>query len=314
MPAYRVANSIFSSTIAFPGLPLQPAEQAQWAFRVRRARPQPCEEPAWYHCWQDTNQQVWLSLGRHSAGYLLRFHDLADFVLSADGTRIDCYPERATPLETIRHLLLDQVLPLLLSRMGHWAVHASAFATPAGAVALVGPSGHGKSTLAASFALHGYPVLTDDCLLLEERGAELVAIPSYPGVRLWGDSVEMLFAPTTAVAEVAHYTDKKRLSLREHPGHFSAEHHRLRRMYFLAEPASHDPPAPITITRMTPREAFMELVSASFKLGVDDPGVLAREFQLFERIATLPLFYRLAHPHDYAQLPAVRAAILEHLS
>ena len=93
----------------------------------------------------------------------------------------------------MRHLLLDQVMPLVLSR-DRLVLHASAVATPAGAAAFIGFTGAGKSTLAASLSAAGFPILSDDCLVIERDGRGFLARPFYPGARLWPDSVHAVGA------------------------------------------------------------------------------------------------------------------------
>src|SRR5207253_1964784 len=145
------------------------------------------------------------------SGYLFHFPELADFRIDAAGRTIRCHPVPGTPLETIRHLFLDQVIPLVLSKRGKLVVHASATLFSEGASAFIGMAGAGKSTLAASLADRGFPLLTDDCLLLEEKGHEFSVIPSYPGVRLWDEASSALFGQVPFSGPVAHYTQKKRL-------------------------------------------------------------------------------------------------------
>jgi hypothetical protein len=314
MPFYNIGHSILESNIALPGLAEIDHGTPQYRFQLRPARPTEPEDYAWFHHWHDSEQQIWLAFGRYEAGYLLRFPDLADFHLARDTAQIDCYPQAHTPLDTIAHLLLDQVFPVVLSWLGGLVAHASAVATPAGAIAFVGRSGRGKSTLAASLALQGFPLMTDDCLLLEEADSGLLATPSYPGARLWDDAIATLFDDAPAVTNVAHYTGKKRLALADGPVHFCCDRIPLRRMYFLASPEqAADDPA-IAITPLAARAAFMELVTYSFKLDVQDRSLLQREFHMLDRIAALPLFFRLSYPHDFAALPAVQQAILDHLS
>jgi hypothetical protein len=313
MPLYSIGHQIIDSNVALPGLAQVEQGRSQHRFRLRWARPAEPRECTWFHHWYTSDQEIWLALGRHESGYLLRFPELADFHLSLDARQIDCYPHANTPLDTIEHLLLDQVFPVVLSRSGGLVAHASAVATPAGAIAFVGSSGRGKSTLAASLALQGFPLITDDCLLLEEAEDGLLATPSYPGARLWDDSIETLFEDMPAVRDVAHYTDKKRLALADGQVHFCYDRVPLRRMYFLADPEQTADETTIEITPLAARAAFMELVAYSFKLDIDDRGVLQREFRRLDRIAALPLFFRLSYPRHFAMLPAVQRAVLDHL-
>src|SRR5262245_27814108 len=107
-------------------------------------------------------------LYRVDAGYLLRFPGLADFEISADGLAVRCQPTPETTDATSRHLYINQVLPLVLGRLGKMVFHASAVESDGGALAFVAESSRGKSTLAASFAMAGSPLLTDESVVLDE--------------------------------------------------------------------------------------------------------------------------------------------------
>ena len=105
---------------------------------------------SWFHHWSTRDDGVWLKFGARGEDYLLRFLDQGDFLISCDGKEVRCRPLPGTPASTVRHLFLDQVIPLLLSRRELLVLHASAVLTAHGAIAFVGKSGQGKSTLAAS--------------------------------------------------------------------------------------------------------------------------------------------------------------------
>ena len=172
-----------------------------------------------FHSWRvpGRRSRPWLSIGRFADGYRLRFPDMADFEVTTAGDRITCRPVARLAASTLRHLLLDQVLPLALSRSGRLVLHASAVHIPRlGSVAFVGPTGCGKSTLAAALGLRGCQVLTDDCLVVDQSETSKkkpgsMAVPGYPGLRLWRDSARGLGLERDAAANVAHYTAKRRL-------------------------------------------------------------------------------------------------------
>ena len=87
----------------------------------------------------------------------------------------------------------------------------------------------------------------------------------------------------------------------------------VRRIYVLgrAEPSARSGAA--TISAVTPREAFIELVKHTYRLDLDDRSRLRDEFDSIGRIAARPaLVYRLAVPRDLSELPAVHAVILDH--
>src|SRR5207249_867812 len=132
--------------------------------------------------------------------------------------------------------LLDQVLPLGLNMKGHETLHATAVLTRLGVCAFTGPTGAGKSTLAASFLLAGYPALSDDCLVLKEDNGQILAEPAYAGLRLWEDAFEALGENHNVSLPVAHYTSKKRLIRAEHLRNFPVNAHPLARIYSLVRP------------------------------------------------------------------------------
>jgi hypothetical protein len=205
------------------------------------------------------------------------------------------------------------VLPLVLSTHGQVLLHASAVVTPAGIAAFAGESGMGKSTLATSFAANGYPLVTDDCLGVEFDDEELFGTPGYPSSRLWEDAIESLFEEQPQLSEVAHYTDKKRLSFHNTRLSFCDETLPVKRMFFLLPHESGDDVERVVIARMSPRETFMALASYMFKLNVWDRDMLATDFDRLARIAQMSLCYRLSFPHEFDRLSVVRQAILNHL-
>ena len=132
--------------------------------------------------------------------------------MSANAAEIQCRPLPGIPEVTVRHLFLDQVIPLVLSRREPIVLHASAVQTAHGVIAFAGKSGQGKSTLAVKFAQKGCMLVSDDCLVLRAEHGGWTALPSYPSVRLWPSTAEELLREDTRTAGVAHYTNKCRVS------------------------------------------------------------------------------------------------------
>lgn len=310
---YKIWTFVLESDTPLPELSPAHDRSPDYIFRLLPEQAHETNDVHWFHHWLLPAGEIWLSFARENCGYLLRFHDLADFTISSNGKELCCHPVSDTPLETIKHLLLDQVLPLVFSKHGRLVIHASAVVAQQGAVAFVGVTGRGKSTLAASFSMCGFPLMTDDCLLLEEKEGRLFVTPSYPGVRLWDDVIDSLFEHLPAISNVAHYTSKKRLSWSSARLPFSTGSVPIRRIYFLDSQDEREGERAIRIAPLSPRAAFLELVSYTFKLDIDDQDMLKREFMLFDRIASRSLFYRLTFPHDFSLLPDVRQAILRNL-
>ncbi|MDE3154721.1 MAG: hypothetical protein KGN76_06440 [Acidobacteriota bacterium] len=306
---YRLADLVMASNRPLPELVETGGEPADWTFV---AHPSQTAAPRghWFHQWRLPSRRLWLSLGRAAGGeYLLRFHHLADFELDVGERRIACHPTGGTAPATIRHLLLDQVMPLVLGTPPRLALHASAVRTPQGVVAFVGPAGAGKSTLAAALGRSGWDVMADDCLIVETMGAGAVqAVPSYQGLRLWQDSLRALYAgPRPRGRRVAGYTRKQRLDAAAAGLTFCSAPAPLARLYVLGR-SRRTAPA-VQVERLSPREAVIELLRFTFHLDVEDrPAVVAR-FDRAARIAERVSIRRLRFQPDLNRLDQWRAAV-----
>jgi hypothetical protein len=115
--------------------------------------PEACREPL--QCWELPDSTPWLTMRRDPDGYLLHFEGLATFRVTRDGRHVCCWPEPRTPGDTVRHLFLNQTMPLVFSLMARTVFHASAVQVGEGAIAFSGATGQGKSTLAGSFVQAG---------------------------------------------------------------------------------------------------------------------------------------------------------------
>lgn len=271
------------------------------------ARPLAPVQDVPFHQWAFPDGTLWTQFFRQGAGYLLRFPDLADFEVSADGARVQGFPAPGVTSATVEHLYLNQVLPLALSRQGKLMLHGSAVDIGGQGVAFLGESGRGKSTLAASFATEGTRFLTDDGLLLEWVGEQCLIIPSHPSIRLWQDSQDALVSESAAVAPAVSFTSKARFLAG--PGIAFCDVARpLKRVYFLGEGNAQAP----AIAPLRPAAALIELVKNSFLLDIEAQDMLARHFDDLTRLADLPIYFRLDYPRDYVALGAVREAVVRH--
>ncbi|MCI0660972.1 MAG: hypothetical protein L0220_07860, partial [Acidobacteria bacterium] len=255
----------------------------------------------------------WLSCARIGSAYALRFSGMADFLISPDRRLISCHT-RGAPQETIRHLFLDQVLPRLLAGRDRVVLHASAVVVGNEAIAFLGDSGQGKSTISVSLAsLSGFgrPLITDDSLLLHRRGERIYCVPSYPGVRLWDESVSALFEGSAAAVPVAHYFDKSHLNATENHFAFASEEVPLRKIYLLSAEDSESAPEDISITPVAPGEVFGKLLDSCYRLEIDDARRIREEFETLSLIASEVQFARLSYPHDFSLLHKTQCVILE---
>jgi hypothetical protein len=270
-------------------------------YSVEPVRPQRRVDTKPFHRYTFADGTVWTEFYRSGEGYLLRFPDLADFEVSASGDAVVAYPATGTDEATVEHLYVNQLVPLALSRQGRPAFHASVVTVPGGAVAFLGKTGAGKSTLAASFALADAAFLTDDALLVDESHG-IRAMPSHASLRLWEDSIEALVPASIARAGAISYSSKARLLAGD------ALHFRDEPVDLLAafELQWHDA---IRIRPLDGSERHMAWIRNSFLLDVEDRELLARHFDWTHRVADRVPTFRLDYPRDYGMLTRVHDAV-----
>ena len=93
----------------------------------------------------------------------------------------------------VRGFLLSSAFGALLHQRGTLPLHASAVATPAGAVLFAGHSGLGKSTVLGEFVRRGYRMVSDDITGLTIDAADAPVVHAgVPQMRMWGDTAGRL--------------------------------------------------------------------------------------------------------------------------
>lgn len=262
-----------------------------------------------FQCWLNNDGAVYMAFFRESNGYRLHFPNLADFVVSDDGLHVTLFPREGLSDGTMQHLWLNQVCPLALTRQGHLVLHGSAVEIGECAVAFLGDSGVGKSTLAASFAVTGTRFLTDDGLVLLPESDQWLVTPSHPSLRLWRDSTEALIADDAARADAVTFTDKARFLAGSNMS-FCGDSRPLRAIYVLGDEDGTEAQA----TPLRSTESLLACVQNSFLLDVGAREALAQQFESLSELTTRVPCFNLTYPRRYEELPRVRGFIEQHVS
>ena len=304
---YRWSSLVIQSRTPLPEL--QRCDSAMIDVRFEcRATGQSHRAGPWSHRWVLPNGARWLSIARIGDERVLRFERLADFIVSADCRTIRCEAARTTRPHTIRHLLLDQVLPAITSGERQFGVHASAVAIDGAAVGFLGRAGRGKSTLAAAFGLRGAAIVTDDCLILDLSRTGVVAVPTYPSLRLWRKTIDRLGAPVCP-ARATGDMSKLRIGGDNEAGvRFRRRPLPLDRLYLLERGRGSASPRIVPMSR---RQSYIELMKSRFRLDPRDPIALRHECDQLARVAHAVPLARLQIPFDFSALSEVRGAVLE---
>jgi hypothetical protein len=217
--------------------------------------------------------------------FRLRFFGCCDVVLDRSLTRATVHPMSGADLELLPVLVSGNLLAFVLTMRGEAVLHASAVQVGTAALAFVGASGMGKSTMATLLCAAGARLVTDDVLRLDlaratpacalgatelrlRKGADHLAgrFGSPPGVRTTGDDRQAIAAaPATTedlplaalVVPVPDYSRERR----------TAE-----------------------ITRLSAKEAMVLLTQFPRLLGWEDPEASRRAFhQLADVVDRVPV-------------------------
>lgn len=181
--------------------------------------------------------------------------------------------------------LLGPVLGFILRLRGLTALHASAAVFGGRAVVFVGPGGSGKSTLAAALARAGYPILSDDVSALSETSGVFRVIPGYPQLRLWRDSVRLLYGADDALPKLvpaSDWWDKRYLDLDQAGLRFQDQPAPLGGVYLLEPPDQSVLGA--RIGPVPPLEALPRLIPNTYANYALNREMRAAEFQTLGRL------------------------------
>ncbi len=107
------------------------------------------------------------------------------------GREIVFAPREGASERNIRLFLLGSALGAIIHQRGLLPLHANAIDVGGRAVAFMGHSGAGKSTMAAWFLDRGHRVLADDvCVVVPDAAGFPLAYPGIPRLRLWREALE----------------------------------------------------------------------------------------------------------------------------
>ena len=264
----------------------------------------------WTNHWYAPDRQLILSSAKKCDIYYLHFPRLGIFEIDSKTLTITCSMHQDVPLETTRHLLLDQTLPRVWSHFFSSPIlHASCIELDGIGLCFLGDSGAGKSTMAAAFSRAGGKIVSDDCLLLAREKGHLLGWPSYPSLRLLPDSFEnMQYSSSHDSRPVAHYTQKKRIC-------FAAQ--ALQKtdlnVFILLEPEKDSANHPgIAFSQPSKSQCFQCLLGQSFALDLQDHSFLQRQFSALSDIVHSGVpFVSLHYLRGFSELPKIVRTIAD---
>jgi hypothetical protein len=238
------------------------------------------------------------SYGRLATGEVhVSWSDLFDFVVSADGSRIDVYAEPANGVEPVYTYLISQVISVALLEQKVESLHASAVAIGGKAIALIGESGFGKSTLTAALVQAGAELVTDDLLVLREHADGYLAAPGAFRIKLEPATAVQLGIEWSGVpmadgsGKLVYFLDPAECCSSDIP---------LERILFIQPHASRASLEPVALA-----DATRELLAATFNPLHTEASRLQRLLRNAELLARGSRTERLYVPRDLPNIDAV---------
>ena len=147
-------------------------------------------------------------------------------------------------------------------------------------------------------------MLTDDLVPVKFGGDKAFAVPGFPRIGLWPDSVESIGVDPRTLPMINSFVDKHSYGCSDG---FLDGPVEISRLYVLAEESE------INIEKLDSKDSFIEIVRNCY-LGryAEATGQTASHFRNCAALARSVPVYKLKRPHHFAALPDVSSMIENH--
>ncbi|HLK67786.1 MAG TPA: hypothetical protein VKU19_30350 [Bryobacteraceae bacterium] len=217
-----------------------------------------------------------------------------------EGRRILITPEPDVDPEYLRMYVQGMMLAAVLHQRGLFVLHSSVVNLNGRAIALIGPVGAGKSSMASAFYARGCPVIADDNAAIEWTGNSPLVLSAFPVLKVYPDVAASLGHDREALS-VIHATQRKQAQ--EVRRSFSTAPVALAGICVLDREAPSD-----AMQRLSPVESITELIrhSVPARWGVKANG---EHLRMCGRLAATVPMYRIRTFTDLNEIPRMVAQI-----
>ncbi len=241
----------------------------------------------------------------------VRWDSVGEFLVAPDGRRITSRRFTTSSPESFQVYMLGQAISFALVKQRLEPLHATAVVANGRAVAFLGSSAFGKSTLAACFLEAGCRLLTDDLLVLQQRADRIVAYPGPARIKLFPGMARRFLDVAEGPVRMNAGTEKLILPL-DGRASFAAPA-KIDAVYSLSAPSEAGRQASVSIETLSPRAGFLELLKGTFNRALTSPQRLERQFRAMVNLAERLPINKLVYPRSVERLRDVRAMVLSHL-
>lgn len=275
-------------------------------------------EEAWFE--RTTSQFAldhshWINVHESPEGWsYVRYEGMFEFMVSPSGNRVLYRLLEDVSLDSFETYALGRIFSFAMVKKGFEPLHASTVVVDGCAVAFLGSSTFGKSSLAARFVADGHQLLTDDVLRAEEQpDGRVLAFPGPPRLKLMPIVARRLMRDTSLRAPI---NSRGRHPKRIYPltaAQYCAEPVPLRAIYAVTPPRNVHRKQRITIAPLPPVRALMKLLTFTHNDNVTGGERLARQFDAAQRLLRTVPIRALSYPRILTSLSEVKAAVLADL-
>ncbi len=247
-----------------------------------------------------------------NGGSYLHWREFGELIVAPDGSRVLYVCAADASDEAWQTHVLGPVLSFAFVKAGYEPLHGTAIEHNGRAIALLGDTGYGKSTLAAGLLRAGGRLLTDDLLLLRAMQGELFAYPGPPRIKLYPEVAHKLLRSEALGVPMNAQTNKYVVPLRtqmvcDQPTPLSA--------LYLLDPIyeASDWSMP-RIEVLLGTKAFQVLIQATFNRRLAGRARSEHILRQTTELARSGSVRKLSYPHFIERLPEVCTAILDDIA
>lgn len=218
-----------------------------------------------------------------------------------EGKEIRIAPYEDVDLNLIQSAIYGPIFSILLRQRGLLVLHGSCIVINNFAIAFLGSSRAGKSTLAEAFYQKKFPVVTDDVLAIHFNSANPLVVPSIPRIKLWPDSALACGHQLKQLPSIYPDSDKRYHSTNNTSGDVP-----LAGIYILSQGPQ------LRIDPQKPRQGFLNLVKHSRGKVLQDPNFREKHFeQCINLLQAVPV-YSLTRPLALSKVWSLVDSIVDH--
>lgn len=217
--------------------------------------------------------------------------------LISEGRDIIVDPEPGVSEALLCSTVLASAMSVILRQRGLLVLHGSCVDINGQAIAFLGHSGWGKSTLVSALHHKGYALLTDDVLAVQLGSGQGLVRPSFPLVKLWPEAAIYTGKTHTKTTQIRPDLSK---NIHEISENFRSEALPLRQIYVLAKGEQNE------IIPLQGKEAFVELVRHSrTAMTLIQSAFVQKHFRQCSELTQCSGISRLSRQYKLDQMPDV---------